>query len=724
MPLLSKRFQRWPRPWRRLLWGVLALYALYLLAGNVFLNTALFNAATNRVPEKFRMQAGPALTLLPGHVIAWNVRMRGQANHTVYVLRADRVGGRIALWPLLRRELRIGHLQVTEVTADLSRVEWAIPPPPRGDRGWTLRFDAIHSDSLRRLRWGKLRIVGDGTATVGFLKQLKGGPSQLYASTLKFDDAEVGYGGLKLLQQGRIAAEFSYPRHYRDQAPGLRKLGILRAHLALQGRSLALKIDTGAAGVAVGTEPAQARVEADVRLAQGALQPGSRALWRFPLRAGVGATDRGMLALQLDVARDIRVQARLPRDPRSGSELHADLHLAGRAIPWESPRALLPRLSGQVRGRWPFESLNWISELFVRKPWFRLDGGGLVEADLRLSEGRLVPGSTLEVPRVEATAEMLDHRIHGIAAAQGRIVVTAGRPQARLDVRFPEFEVAPSDAPGQAFVHGQDLRLALAGDAELSRLRDSLQVRLSFADAQVPNLTAYNRYLPGNSLQWLSGSGRFSGDVELDASGEVGKGRARLRGSAARLALMGVEMQGDADLDISLRRADLGRQQFDLSGSRVSLRNLRLAGQTRPGEAGWATLALTRGHIAARKPYQVDADADLRMRDASVLLGLLAQHSDTPRWILGLADSGEVQATGTLRWRKDRVLLDRLHAENQRLSLRARLDVGQARRRGELYLRWGVLAAAIELEGQQRRWHLTGARQWYDSRPPLLPPAR
>ncbi|ACD57168.1 hypothetical protein DXO246_13540 [Xanthomonas oryzae pv. oryzae] len=85
MPSLRDRFQRWPGPWRRAVVAVLALYALYLLAGNLYLNTPLFDASTNRQPHTFTMQTGPALTLFPGEVIAFNVRMRGQANRTVYV---------------------------------------------------------------------------------------------------------------------------------------------------------------------------------------------------------------------------------------------------------------------------------------------------------------------------------------------------------------------------------------------------------------------------------------------------------------------------------------------------------------------------------------------------------------------------------------------------------------------------------------------------------------
>ncbi|RBJ89882.1 hypothetical protein BRN98_19510, partial [Xanthomonas oryzae pv. oryzae] len=127
--------------------------------------------------------------------------------------------------------------------------------------------------------------------------------------------------------------------------------------------------------------------------------------------------------------------------------------------PLEQPAQLLQRMSGQMRGRWKFESLNWIAELFVRKPWFQLEAGGLVEADLRLAQGRLTSGSTLDIARVEAVAQVFDTRLAGIAKAHGRID-DAATPQAHLDVSIPTFKAAPRDAPKQLLLEGRDLQLA------------------------------------------------------------------------------------------------------------------------------------------------------------------------------------------------------------------------------------------------------------------------
>ena len=719
MPAFSTRFRRWPRHWRLLAWSIAGIYAAYLLAGNVFLNTPLFDLVTNRKPHKFVMRTGPAITLLPGHVIAWNVHMRGHVNQTVYVLHADRASARLALWPLFRREVRVPRLQATGVSAEVTRVDDVVPPPPRGDQGWTLRFDAIHTDSIEHARFGKLLIIGKGSGTVGFRKQLRGGPSELYDSQVAFRDAIATYDGVQLLDAMSVEARFGYPWHYRDQAPGLAKFDILRGALKVDARSHGIRVDTGASTVAVSSAPTAGQLHADITLDRGVLQPGSRAVWRVPLQAGDGAPDRGMLAVQMDAARDIRLQARLPAREGTGASLDADLHVAGRKIPFREPGQLIERTSGRIQGEWTFTSLNWIPQLFLRKPWLQMEGGGTVRADLRLQQGELAAGSTVDIPEAAATAEVAGVRMTGTASAHGELA--AGSPtRAQLDVRVPRFNARAGGDDGDTLFDGRDLSLQLSGDGRLREFRKDMRARLRFNNAAIPDLTAYNRYLGKDQVRLLGGTGTLTGDVELDTDGRVGHGTARLLGNGARLQVAGLDMVGDAQVDAALRRGDFKQRYFDLSGTSVQIRNVQVGQQDR--KAPWqGRVQFNEGRIDAQAPFRVDATADLDMSDAGPLLGVFAERGDYPRWVLSLLDAGQVSASTRLRWQAGHIVLDDLQAENERLSVRARLDLLNQHKRGDLYLRWGVIGAGIELDGKQRQWHLAGAREWFDGRPALLP---
>jgi len=719
MPAFPARFTHWPRRWRLLAWSVAGVYALYLLAGNIFLNTPLFDLTTNRKPQKFVMRTGPAITLLPGHVIAWNVHMRGHVNHTVYVLHAERASARLALWPLFRREVRVPHLQASGVSAEVTRVDDVVPPPPRGNQGWTLRFDAIHSDSIQHARFGKLLIIGQGRGTVGFRKQLRGGPSELYDSQVAFSDAIASYDGVQLLDAMKVEATFGYPWHYRDQAPGLAKFDILHGALKVDARSHGIRVDTDARTLAVSSSPSTGQLQADITLDRGTLQPGSRAVWRVPLQAGAGAPDRGTLALQLNAAQDIRLQARLPAREGTGASLDADLNITGRKIPFREPGQLIERTSGRVQGEWIFTSLDWIPALFLRKPWVQLDGGGTVRADLRLKAGELAAGSTVDIPEAAATAEVAGVRMTGTASAHGELA--AGTPtRATLDVRVPRFNARAGGEKGDTLFDGRDLSLVLSGDGRLREFRKDMRARLRFSNATIPDLTAYNRYLGKGQARLLGGTGTLTGDVELDTDGRVGHGTATLLGNGARLQVAGLDLLGNAEVDATLRRADFKQRYFDLSGTSVQLRNVQVDQQQR--KTPWqGRVQFRQGRIDAQAPFRVDASAALTMSDAAPLLAVFAERSDYPRWALSLLDSGQVNATTRLRWQAGHLVLDGLEAENERLSLRARLDLLEQNKRGDLYLRWGLLGAGIEMKGKQRQWHLAGAREWFDGRPALLP---
>ena len=100
--------RRWPQrllrtaPWLALGW---------LALSNLALNLGPAEAALSRQPERFRMQWSRALSLWPGRILLWDVTMQGQTRRNAWEIRAGRVSGRIALWPLLRKELRVAWLE-------------------------------------------------------------------------------------------------------------------------------------------------------------------------------------------------------------------------------------------------------------------------------------------------------------------------------------------------------------------------------------------------------------------------------------------------------------------------------------------------------------------------------------------------------------------------------------------------------------------------------------
>ena len=118
MPVRA-RWRALPRVLRWPLVALIALYASYVLLGNLLLNTPLGPAALNRSPDKFTMHWGPALTWWPGRVVLWDVDLRGHWTRTNWNVSAQRMSGQIRLLPLLHRQLLVPELHARGVRGGL-----------------------------------------------------------------------------------------------------------------------------------------------------------------------------------------------------------------------------------------------------------------------------------------------------------------------------------------------------------------------------------------------------------------------------------------------------------------------------------------------------------------------------------------------------------------------------------------------------------------------------
>lgn len=699
-----------------------AAYALYLVAGHVFLNTALGEKALNRKPDRFQMHWTSGHTWWPGRVDLRGVRLQGQSRRIVWEVQAEQVEGRIALWPLLSRRLHVPELRARAVSGGVRRVATELAPPPPREGGWELQFDRIASDSIRRGYVDGLELRGAGRGEVAFYKRLRGGPMELMPSNLGFAGARLTRDGEEVLRDTMLDLRIAIDRHRREEAAGLDKLMKTRLDLALAGRTAGLNVAVGPKGdVAVTLVPGEGRADIALGFERGLLTPGGRAKWTMAVAGNdiAGAVRNDLLGVDVAVDEDIAIKATIPPQADGRLALDADVRLRGREVPLRDIAGLLPRASGHVVGEWHFDSLRWLSGLFPQAPWLTLDGAGAVSADVQVVDGRLAAGSRIDVPRVDAVAAVMGNRIRGRARADIRL--EAGKDGAlvpRLQATMERFDVASLQAPDAPYVQGRHLTLSINADGPLVRLREALQARVVFKDARVPDLRVYNPFLPRRHMRFDSGAGVLSGDLSLDAAGEVGRGTVRIAGRGTRMHLAGVQLRGDIDLDVKLRRADLKRRLFVADGSTVQVRNI---GFTEPGgesrRGWWARVTLDRARLDIDRPISAGAGADVTMKDVGFLLALFSRQKEYPAWVYRLVDAGEAQVRGRVQWRGDTLILDRMQARNDRYDMLARLRLQGERRQGDLYARWGALSVGMEMQGPERRLHLVRAKAWYDGRP-------
>lgn len=718
-----------PAPLRRLLWLVGVLYVLYLIGGNIFLNSPLAPAEVNRKPEIFHAQWAWAWTLWPGQVYAHDLRLHGHARQLLWSAQGDAASGRIMLWPLLRHELRFGPVHTTAVSLDIQPTSIDLKPPPWRSDAWRITVDRISTVSLRQVRLGDLVADGEGEAELGFTHQLRGGSTAISPSHVLMPKARLHYRQLELLHDARLDVHFAFDPFIHELLPGWQKLERAKIHAVAEGATPAIALGADKAGaLAVRLSPLDGHLNADFLLDHGMLAPGGHLQWNAPVAItdadGTQQQRRGQLDLAVQ-ADAVMIDARIRPPTSTGSattanQLQAHLQFASRQLlPRPSSGEVLRLLSGTVEGRWHFASLSWLAPLTMSKPWLQLDGAGDIVGALQIDAGRLAPGTRVDVPQVALVANILSNVFAGSAQAQARVVAGAGGTRLLADLAMERFTLAPRAAAGRAYLRGHALQVNLQSSDDLARFRQAFTARLHFADADIPDLRAYNRYLPGKSLYFLQGTGRMSSDFSIDGKGDVSAGRMQMSSSAARLALGVSHLAGKLTMDTRIDRARRAGHAFDLENFTLGLDGVRVEGSHAP--PWWAKITLQRGRLDWDRPMRVRGSATLVMKDVSLLLSLFADRSAFPKWIANVINDGQAIAHAEVEAQRGDFILDHLVASNQRVDLFAHLRVSDGKPSGDLYARWGVLGLGVALADGKRHFHLLHAQRWYQAQPDLIP---
>ncbi len=711
----------------RLAQVVLALLALYLVLVNALLNTALLEALINRRPERFQMHWQRGLMLWPGRISLWDVDMGGQAGRNAWQIKAQRVSGRLALWSLRDKELRFIELDGDRPEIGIERREQALAPLPPYANALRLRFDDVQVRSMLRLVVGGSVLEGEVEAQAAWSQQLRGGRFELLPSTVRLHNARLSRDDLVLLSALDLSATGRIDAHLRREHRGLAMLDFLVARLKLDGKgpgaSLAMDPDFH---FDYALRAGEGDVNADIGFERGELLRDSTLEMRVPLqaRATSGVESEGDANFRLQVLEQgIGLFLQLPPAPGLVENASARLLLESRRLPLPPWRAELQRLSGDIDLHSRFSSLDLIQPLLERLPNFRLDGSGDVQAHLTLAKGRVAEGTHIAVDEAMFDIVAWSHRFRG--AAQGTLqyqVDATGLPQMTAAVTLDRFDLAPEVAPRSILGSGRGLVLDLASHGDLSALRENIEAHVRFADASLPDLARFNRYLPPHGLKFLSGTGRIGADIDLRVAENRNAGSFKLNAAAASVQMGDLVMKADVALDARLRADSLAARSFHLPGTRLTISKAAIVQPAQEQVQGWWGVAdVSHGEMDFEAPMALSADARVKLRDVAPLLAIFAQRKQLPGWVRKLVDAGEATAEGRLARQDACMVFDQVHASNARFEVLGRIRYCGEKPSGQLHARWGVLGIGVELDQGRRTLHLKGAKTWFEAQPAYLP---
>lgn len=719
-------------PARARLWGrrVLLAWVGWLLLSTLALNQPLIDGWINRKPVRAHVGWDFAVSLVPGHVMAWGVTLRGHSRRQGWAIHAPRASVWFVPWALFNREIRLYGLRAHGAAVHVKPGRVQLAPVPGKAHPWTITLPGLQAIDLGSvLVEGAMTVTGRASASMDLRKALSGGEFEITDGQLDWQQLHLVTGPSAPVRGGHVTGGFAMAAFVPSQTTLLQKVQAVTADLRIDLVLPPLALDEeGLRADEFGA--ARGELTGRLVLALGTVDERTRLALRQPLHvASDGLQDERALEARLRIKDDrVELKAALPPGAKRGTVIDVDVSLprsAARRItasvgrPGDSTVAgdtvdALGGATGTVDLRLRFQSLSLLRPWLARWKGLEASGKGWLDARLKLRDGQLMPESRLAFEEAELRLSALGHQID--ARMDGELQRLPGSPPHRrlmlqsVQMRGPDGELLLSDAGAQL-----DLVQARPGDT----LFDAPIVSLTMTDAAIPDLQVFNRYFPAGALSF--GEGRATLGIGLTVVPDTGHahGSVHIASPLARVQVADLPLRGAVDISAILKNADLARRDVAVEDLRVDLSKVKFPQRDGPTVANWwLRVHVPRAQANVAMPMVLDGDATLAMADLRLVLAMFGRRADYPMWLLRLADAGQVDASAHFTLADGELALDDVRARNRRYTLDARMKLAEGRRDGRMLAQWGPLAVGVGLDGGASKLRLRGAREWFEAGSP------
>jgi hypothetical protein len=382
----------------------------------------------------------------------------------------------------------------------------------------------------------------------------------------------------------------------------------------------------------------------------------------------------------------------------------------------DTVREILGGVSGSADVEADVKSIAALGFLLKEPEWLSFSGSGHLESAFRLQRGVVAPGGHLDFDASTLQARIADWTVEG-GGTIGLKLPEEGPQAAVVNVDFEQFAIRRGERE-VAHIHGEDLRVALDARAfDLENGLEDLDLRVDVPPSRV-DFAAYNSYLPQSPFRIDRGEGTLRSWFEYSEEKGEGKGEVEISVVGASGAAGDLGVGGDLKLHTLVKSGDLDAKRFDISGSSLELKNVRV---TKPSggvesEGWWATFATEAANLEMKEPLEAEIAVRARMRDAKPFLTALASQRKVLFWIDELIGVKDVEGRAVIDVDGQSLAARDLDITGRRLDIEGDIRVTGKQRDGILYIEYGPFSTALEMAGLDREWKLFHARRWFEER--------
>jgi hypothetical protein len=362
-----------------------------------------------------------------------------------------------------------------------------------------------------------------------------------------------------------------------------------------------------------------------------------------------------------------------------------------------------------------------------------LDGGRV--ADATVVDGLLPDGSTIGLASDAGTFEARGRFAikGGIASGKARVNAKhmgvrteafAVDGDARLAVDLERWDLdrrTVSFGPSHLALREVHGRFGRKGTGELSmnalelaaKVKDldlakpslrGVDARLVVDDAELPDARSLAAMLPdGSAVRIESGSAYASGAIEISSSTNSATGTLDIDIQKGGIALNQTTLVGNFGVRAKILGYDADSSTLDISGSRVTLRDVKVAHASAETTAWRGDAALERATVCFGSDQRtasatgLDAVVKLDADNAKPVLGVLLRDS-VPKFLVGLADMPRLEAYARVRLAPHAFVVSDVSASGGDVAVRGAYAIHGEDRSGAFVVEKGPFSVGLGLE--------------------------
>ncbi len=393
-------------------------------------------------------------------------------------------------------------------------------------------------------------------------------------------------------------------------------------------------------------------------------------------------------------------------------QIDADLSIASHRPRQFKGKEKLQFFTGTVDAKGNFASIGPVAFLPDSELNLTTTGEGDLEAQLKIENGELMPGSNLTFESKNLKTTFLQFEATGNGTMKASVDSKRTRPVA-IQIDLDEFQIAEpgTHAP---YLSGSDLNIE--GQAHrllLYSQKGDGTGALSFNIKQglVEDIRHYNKFIPPNTgLRFLSGSARTWGGFSVDNG--VAHGLIEISGTGVTLSARDREIEADFHLSTNLSEGDWRTRVFRLKDSTIRLEKVQVSSKAREtDEDWWGEVEIERGRLVWQEPFDISAKMRLTMRDVEPLLHMFRDPEKKKSKIDEFLNVKNIEGQMLAEARDQEIHIDPLYIDSDGLEVISKLSLSRETANGVLYAKFKKVSAHFEIVDKAPRMIGFGGRK-------------